>query len=115
MRRAQSAIYVSGAPGAWMPRKPILTWLRQPEAFRLLLRRGESRVLGQQFAFHHVALSDRSGNERLCVPVVGKTPVAAEDKKGEQIVPKATSNIAKELLQSRRGSAGSSMGSPTYY
>jgi FkbM family methyltransferase len=36
------------------------------------------RVLGQRFAFHHVALSDRSGNERLYVPVVGKTPVPGE-------------------------------------
>src|SRR5262249_36585506 len=36
------------------------------------------RVLGQRFAYHHVALSDRSGNGFLYVPVVGKTPVPGE-------------------------------------
>ena len=36
------------------------------------------RVLGQRFTYHHVALSDRSGNGCLYVPVVGKKPVPGE-------------------------------------
>jgi FkbM family methyltransferase len=36
------------------------------------------RVLGQQFAFHHVALSDQCGSGRLYVPIVGNTAVPGE-------------------------------------